>query len=216
MGNGLRAEQSLSDARFPTDVRSQKLWVLRALRCSTRGFTRPGLAVAAVDEVMQMIKSMRAGRVAEHLASLFKLVDHRGSDVRLETGDLLDSSRQAVPYPAPAWNWQPVQAYSWDNSQHINVLELTAVLNFIRMAVKEYDWSELRFFHVVDSRVCSCVLAKGRSSSRALNRLLRRITAVCVACDLYLLPIWTLSAWNFADIPSRAFAPAKATKANDG
>ena len=96
-----------------------------------------------------------------------------------------------------------VQSYSWDSVQHINVLELAAVLNFLRFAARDLEWANLRVFHIVDSRVVSCVLAKGRSSSKLLNRLLRRICSVLVACDLYILPLWTISQWNFGDIPSR-------------
>ena len=210
------ADKCVSELRLPADLCMQKVWVIQALKCSTRGFSRTGLAAAAVGNIMDIMSSMRAGSETEHLLSLFKLLDHRGSDVRLETGDLLDSSRQAVPYPAPAWQWQAVQAYRWDQSQHINVLELSAVLNFLRLAAREWEWSSLRLFHIVDSRVCSCVIAKGRSSSRLLNRILRRISALCLACDLYILPVWTLSAWNFADIPSRAFAPAKDPHDHDG
>ena len=90
-------------------------------------------------------------------------------------------------------------------AHHINILELAAVLNFVRYATRDLLWIEVRFFHVVDSRVTSCVLAKGRSSSKILNRILRRIGALLIICDLYLLPLWTISQWNFADEPSRVW-----------
>ena len=66
----------------------------------------------------------------------------------------------------------------------------------------------IRFFHVFDSRVCSCVIAKGRSSSRVLNRILRRVASLLLASDAYALPLWTISAWNFSDSGSRVLAPA--------
>ena len=98
-----------------------------------------------------------------------------------------------------------VESYKWDSVQHINVLELIAFFNFLRFAARDLGWVETMFFHVVDSRVTSCVLAKGRSSSKNLNRLLRRICALLVACDLYLYPLWTISQWNFVDLLSRVW-----------
>ena len=102
-----------------------------------------------------------------------------------------------------ALGWCEVQCYAWDSTQHINVLELSAVFNFVRYAVRVYGWHQLRLVHVVDSRVVSCVLAKGRSSSKLLNRILRRLCSLLLAADLYLLPVWTISQWNHGDIPSR-------------
>ena len=69
--------------------------------------------------------------------------------------------------------------------------------------MRDLGWAQLRLSHIVDSRVVSCVLAKGRSSSKLLNRLLRRICSILVAADLYLLPLWIISQWKFGDIPSR-------------
>ena len=136
--------------------------------------------------------------------------------MRLETGDILDSLRQPLPYAAPMWAWNTVQAYRWDTSGHINVLELAAVLNFIRYATRELGWRATRFFHIVDSRVTSCVMAKGRSSSYLLNRTLRRQNALLLLADLYVMPVWTLSRWNYADAPSRAFSRPAPPKHDDG
>ena len=66
----------------------------------------------------------------------------------------------------------------------------------------------IRFFHVFDFRVCSCVIAKGRLSSRVLNRVLRRVASLLLASDSYALPLRTISAWNFPDAGSRVLCPA--------
>ena len=87
------------------------------------------------------------------------------------------------------------------------MLELIAFFNYLRACVLKVDCHSKRFLHVVDSRVVSCVLAKGRSSSSKLNRTLRRVAALALASDVYLLPMWTLSRWNFADSGSRAVGP---------
>ena len=77
---------------------------------------------------MRIVKTMVPGAESQHFVALFDLLDHRGSDVRLETGSVLESSRQAIPYPASAWKWETVQCYSWKTSQHIDVLELVVFL----------------------------------------------------------------------------------------
>ena len=116
--------------------------------------------------------------------------------------------------PRLAWAWSTVQSYKWQATQHINVLELAAFFNFIKCVVRENGLVGQRFFHVLDSRVSSCVVAKGRSSSTMLNRILRLIGALLLAADIYVLPLWTISGWNYADASSRVYSPAPST--NDG
>ena len=65
-----------------------------------------------------------------------------------------------------------------------------------------------RILHVLDSRVASCVIAKGRSSSCKLNRILRRVSALLLASDFYVFPLGTVSGWNFADFGTRAVCPS--------
>ena len=121
-----QANRGVAKELLPAEETAQKLWVLNALQNSTRGMSRSGIALAALDEVMSIVKTMVPGAEGEHLNSLFTLLDHRGSDVRLETGSVLESSRQAVPYPASSWKWETVQCYHWKSTQHINILELAA------------------------------------------------------------------------------------------
>ena len=149
------------------------------------------------------------------MKELVNLVDFRGSDGRLLDGSVCEGSRQTVPYPAVVWDWKCVQSYAWATDQHINVLELVAFLNYYKcMSAFKYNHN-LRFFQVLDSRVVSCVVSKGRSSSKVLNMILRRLAALLISIDAYALPLWTISAWNFADAGSRVLAPSTFTP-NDG
>eukprot|EP00971_Amphidinium_carterae_P061377 1215428-Amphidinium_carterae.1 len=61
-----------------------------------------------------------------------------------------------------------------------------------------------RYVHVVDSRVSQGVLGKGRSNEQRMNAIARRLGALQVASDTYIVGMWTISAWNPADSPSRA------------
>ena len=189
---------------FPPGAVAQKTWIVDALLHSTKGMAKPGMADLVSDQVEQVLNSVQVGKEAEHMNWILEYVDFKGSDVRLKDGAVLEGSRQAIPYPAFVWDWKCVQSYSWAQTQHINVLELLAFLNYLKLHVLKPSHHSVRFLHVFDSRVCSCVLSKGRSSSCMLNRILRRITALLFASDLYVLPLWTISRWNFSDSGSRA------------
>ena len=118
-----------------------------------------------------------------------------------------EGHRQVIPYPAMVWAWRSVQAYAWQQPHHINVLELVAFFNYLRACARKPDNHSNRILHVLDSRVASCVIAKGRSSSCKLNRILRRVSALLLASDVYVFPLWTVSGWNFADFGTRAVCP---------
>lgn len=66
---------------------------------------------------------------------------------------------------------------------------------------------------MVDTMVTAAVIAKGRSSSRILNRTLRRIAGLTLAGDLYPLALWTISGWNYSDAGSRYVLPRTASNA---
>ena len=83
------------------------------------------------------------------------------------------------------------------------MLEFIAFLNFVRKRVGSLDFLEKRFFHVFDSRVVSCVVAKGWSSSRLLNKVARRYAAISLAADVYVMTLWTIRQWNHSDAASR-------------
>ena len=98
-------------------------------------------------------------------------------------------------------------AYPWTTQQHINVLEFISVLNYIRKLAGSTRVFGRRLIHILDSRVTAGVLARGRSSSRRLNRPCRRLTAYVLGMDVYLMPLWTISQWMAADTGSRMHTP---------
>ena len=142
-----------------------------------------------------------------HIHDLFRAVDHRGSDVRLWTSEVLRSSRQTAPYPAFRWAWRPISSYAWRSPGHINVLEVLAFVNFVKHSTAYASNVSCRFLHVLDSMVAAAVVTKGRSSSRRLNGPLRELAGYLLACDVYPFVVWTISGWNYADQASRRTAP---------
>ena len=96
-----------------------------------------------------------------------------------------------------------MQSYAWKVPQHINILEFIAFLNYLRMVTRSSRFFGLRFFHMFGSQVVTAVVAKGRSSSRLLNRLCRRTAAYTLSVNAYALSLWTISSWNHSDAASR-------------
>eukprot|EP00971_Amphidinium_carterae_P339710 6477669-Amphidinium_carterae.1 len=113
---------------------------------------------------------------------------------------------QEVPYPAYKWLWELQPGFVVKTKQHINLLEMFAILQCFRSRIRSPKWFHKRHLHVVDSQVCQGVLAKGRSSSVRLNSIMRRLAAMCLCSDSYIVCLWTISGWNPADSPSRAHA----------
>ena len=185
--------------------------MLAALMTATKGLAKGG-AGQVYAEVARMLAALESGRETEHLKRLVQFADANGSDVRLDIQVILEGSRQMAPYPAFIWAWRPCQSYPWNQAQHINILEFIAFLNYFRSISTSLAAHSRRMVHILDSRVCSCVLAKGRSSSKVLNRSLRRFAALALAMDVYVVPLWTISGWNLCDAGSRGFAAMEEKK----
>ena len=167
------------------------------------------MAARVSDEVQKLLPTVVRGKETSHLLHVLQFCDFRGSEVSIRDCTISEGNRQVNPYPAMVWNWRSVQSYRWQQPNHINVLELVAFFNYLRTCVRKPESHSFRIWHVLDSRVASCVIAKGRSSSNKLNRILRRVSALMLASDVYVFPLWTVSGWNFADAGTRALCPPK-------
>ena len=173
---------------------------------STRGLQSEDLVCKLVMEVQKLLSTMKPGQEGEHLADLGRHVGLKGTDIRLVATKESKSGREVMtPYPAFQWFWRTMMAYRWATSQHIKVLEMTAILAELRRRARSAFCFKTRYVHVIDSMVCYWALGKGRSSSTRLNRVLRRIMSVEIAAELKPLLVWTLSKWNFSDQASRKF-----------
>ena len=167
------------------------------------------MAKEVSHELETLLQGMQQGQEQHHLQHMVRLADHRGADVQLWSQEVLGAIRQRCPYPAFKWAWKSTQAYPWtsDGDVHINILGVLAFFNFLLHETESTRFTSKRFLHVFDSQVAAAVTAKGRSSSIQLNKILLRVSGVVLAADLYPLAVWTLSHWNFSDVPSRAFEP---------
>ena len=129
----------------------------------------------------------------------------RGTDVRITVPEEQITREVVYPDPAFRWLWRTVLSYKWSAQQHINVLEVTAVLTEFRQCLRDPDNINTRCLNVVDRLVTYFAVTKGRSGSKRMNRTLRRLMALNVASKSVMISLWTLSKWNYADVVSRRF-----------
>ena len=101
--------------------------------------------------------------------------------------------------------WVESFSYRFRHPQHINLLELEALISLIRGPVGR-GLGNRRVLCLVDSRVVLGSASKGRSSSRRVNFRLRRLGGLLLANKLSLDLCWVPSWANPSDAPSRFYS----------
>jgi hypothetical protein len=202
------ALQELDSRTLPMAPSLRPSWVRGELSKSTKRLAEAGTSSSASACIVKLLEMMEPGKEESHLKDMLRTASHRCSETRInqmvgEEGNL------HFPYPAFAWNRQSVQSYEWRHAQHINVLEFVSMFNYLRSISGKLHLQHLRLFHVLDSQVCCGVLAKGRSSSRRLNRCCRRLLPLLLGMDWYLFSLWTISDWQYSDAASRLYPPCR-------
>ena len=135
---------------------------------------------------------------------LLRHANHTGSDVRIITGELMDPSR----YPRQSafsrwWSWTSVFATRWKFQEHINGLEIRAVYLALLWKARERCLCSRKLFHLTDSYVAMSILSKGRTSSKALQPLVRKIAALLLSGHGHLILAHLESTDNPTDEGSR-------------
>ena len=131
-------------------------------------------------------------------------VEHRGSDVRLDTGCQMRPNvwpRQSLD--PDLWIWQTAAFYPWKQEAHINELEARACLAQLKWRARSVAHAGTRCLHLLDSGVTIGVLNKKRSSSRQLNRVIKRFDVLELASAIQCSFGFVRSERNPADKPSR-------------
>ena len=150
-------------------------------------------------------ETTRAGQLAL-VRKLLTLVSMKGEDLLLQTAseDLTKFQRLRASIPAKLWRWKTVASWRWTGSgEHINSLELRAVLTSLRWRLERHKAVHCKFVHMVDSLVCLHCLSRGRSSSRKLRRTVLRISALLLATRSQVVWTYVHTKQNPADAPSR-------------
>ena len=147
------------------------------------------------------------GKLMSSLVGQFlRKVELRGSDIRLDSNVVYKPATCPRSSVDPRkWVWRHGRAFRWKAPAHINLLELRAALAAIQWRGRRRRYSSLCTLILLDSQAALAVLTKGRSSSKAVNRVLRKVCALTLALNVYLLGAWIDTAENPADEASRLF-----------
>ena len=91
----------------------------------------------------------------------------------------------------------------WEFPEHINVLELRVAVSAVQRAARDSRHLGKRLLVLSDNMVAVCLLEKGRSRIRGLNRLCRKAAAYLLATGMDLRMRYLETDRNPADGPSR-------------
>ncbi len=137
---------------------------------------------------------------------LGNLVSMKGEDLMISgsSSEQVRFQRLRASVPSKLWKWKVVAGWKWKgNSEHINSLELRAILTTIKWRLCHQHHLRCRFLHLTDSMVCLHALCRGRSSSKKLRRTLCRINALLLVSGSQGLWGYVHTDSNPADKPSR-------------
>jgi hypothetical protein len=151
-----------------------------------------------------MRKSSDEKADADFVKRVVTAVDHRGSDVRLNVGQLLTPScwpRQS--FKPHFWRWRHLFSWSWKKQAHINVLEASAGLAALCWRLRSKRGVGKRFLHLLDSQVSQAVLSRRRSTSKVLNFIVKRSSVLELAASCHSFYGFVRSDWHPADGASR-------------
>lgn len=160
-------------------------------------------ATEAEDSLLLRLRLEGASVDKEVIAHLHRNASYKGADLRLRSGRSSHPNRwPRESVPVERWKWQIGGSFPL-SGQHINALEMQAILATFRWRTAKSGSVRARILHIADSQVCLSVLVKGRSSSYVLNRIVSKVNALILAANL--LPVYAFigSARNPADRPSR-------------
>ena len=189
---------------FLLDVHVQHLYQRMGL---APGFVAPLRCVAPIQRCLQYgsrhLYSQRSVRELNQI--LLSKTNHTGSDVRVTTGEVLNPKavvRQSIE--AKWWDWRNLFCFKWKQSEHINILELRIILQGLRYYITHLHVSHRRIFHVTDSYICMSVISKGRTGSKQLARVLKKVNALLLGFGIQFIVAHVESSENPTDDASRS------------
>lgn len=97
--------------------------------------------------------------------------------------------------------WKVKRDWFWKKRSHINLLEASVVTSLQKQLLKERRSG--RHVVLVDSSVCKGAFSKGRSSSRALQSILKRSACLQIVGSQYLSFCFAPTRLNVPDDPTR-------------
>ena len=137
-------------------------------------------------------------------AHLAARTNHTGSDVKLISGELMNPrqvARESVQ--SSWWVWRHIFKVAWQHEEHINPLECRAIFLSLMWKARQKKLHGRKFFHLTDSYVCQSILSKGRTSSKKMTPIVKKVNALLLACGTQLCISHVDSSDNPTDKGSR-------------
>ena len=184
----------LKSFRFPTvNADARPL----ALRCVCRG--KHLRIEGSLTKDSAVYTDALASCIASVLVRSAQAIDRRlALEDSLESGGL---ENQLVNEVALSADWSVVDSWTFKKQSHINILEEAALLRLVsKIALRNQG---CRLVSFVDSFVCRGATHKGRSSSKGLSSVLRRLNALLVSAGIHLCAPFCPTRLNVADDPTR-------------
>ena len=97
--------------------------------------------------------------------------------------------------------WKPFFSFAFRAHNHINLLEIESVLSLLRHLAAEGRWN-CRVLALTGSRIALGTLSKGRSISRRVNHLLKKVAALYLCYGFQFDVVWVPTWGNTTDAPS--------------
>ena len=162
----------------------------------------PGEAVSAYS-------AMYPWSLVQRMARGSKLARDHGAPTTSTAQHTVEPETRRAWHEDPDWvnelcngsKFTEMFRYRFKKSGHINTLECRVYKSWLKFCAKSHPCS--RVLGILDSRVTMGAAAKGRSSSRALSRILRSSLGYVLGGCLYPGTLHCRSSWNRADGPSR-------------
>ena len=130
----------------------------------------------------------------ELVVQIFRGMSHRGSEVRVATGEILRPLQ---------WPRRPVNVEYWKWKAHINELEARGALAALKWRTRSRAGLGQRWLHLVDSFFVIAVMSRKRSTSKILNRVIKKFAILELASFTQCVFAFTRSHENPSDAPSR-------------
>lgn len=140
--------------------------------------------------------------LAERFAECFADALQRSEDLQRDEAPYEGGESVFVNDVLRSSAWSEERSWWWKSHSHINLLETRVVLSLLHEKLVRGE-VDRRSVILLDSSVARCALSKGRSSSKALQPLLKKACAVQIGAGLFPALNHAPTKLNVSDDPTR-------------
>ena len=133
------------------------------------------------------------------------VVGHKPDHASDEYVENIDFPEIPTSFMEPS-KWKTVKMGKWEHTaEHITLKEARSLLLAVRRLSRNSQERGKKHLVLLDNMALCFAVAKGRAHSFDLLRVIQKISAISLACNLTVRTRWVRSEVNVADGPSRGF-----------